>query len=69
MALESAVNRLVGAGDDFDEGGFAGAVFAQERMDLACLQVERDAFESPHRAEGFRNVCQLEQNFQTANER
>jgi hypothetical protein len=44
---------LVRPGDDFDERGFARAIFTQQRVDLARLEVERHTFERPHCAEGL----------------
>jgi hypothetical protein len=54
----------VSAGDDFDQSGFAGAVFAKERVNLARLQVERNTTESADSAEGFSDLCELEERVQ-----
>ena len=45
--------RAMRAGDDLDERGFASAIFAEQRMDFARLQVKGNSFERAHRAEGF----------------
>src|SRR6188474_2866695 len=39
------------AGEDFREGGFAGAVLTEERMDLAALQIEVDVAQHFHTRE------------------
>lgn len=41
--------------DDFYERGFARAVFAEERVDFARMQIKRDALERANSAEGFRD--------------
>ena len=56
--LERPGVRPVGAGDDLDERRFAGAVLADEGVDLAGGQVERDALKRLHAAEGFGDVGQ-----------
>ena len=43
----------VRAGDHFDQGGFPRSIFAQQRMNLARLQLERHTFQCSYRAEGF----------------
>ena len=47
VAVEEHAARVgtVHAGDDLDEGRFAGAVLAHQGVDLARLQVERDVIE------------------------
>ena len=47
--------RLMRAGDDFDKGGFACAVFSKQRVDFTRLQVKRHALERADRAERFRD--------------
>ena len=47
--------------DDIHQGGFAGAVFAGERMHLGGANVEIDAFEHPEAAEGLGDAAQLQQ--------
>jgi hypothetical protein len=49
----------VGSSDDFDEGRFAGSVFAQERVDFARLQFKRNTTESAHGAERFGDLGEL----------
>jgi hypothetical protein len=52
---------LVGAGNDLDERAFARAVFAEEGVDLARLQIEVDAAERTGAAEGFRQLAKGKQ--------
>ena len=52
---------LVGAGDDLDERALAGAVFAEERVDLAGVELEIDAAERARAAEGFGELAKLEE--------
>ena len=40
---EGALVRRIGAGDDVDQRGFAGAVFAEENVRFAEAQIEIDA--------------------------
>src|SRR5690242_7935823 len=47
--------RLHSAGDDFDQRRFARAVFADQRVDLAGTQLERDLFQRLHSGEMFRD--------------
>jgi hypothetical protein len=54
----------VGTGDDLDESGFSRAVFAQQCMDFAWKQLERDALERADGPEGFADVMKFEQCFQ-----
>ena len=51
--LQRAGVGMIGAGDDPDERRFAGAVLADECMHLAGRQIERDAPERVHAAEGL----------------
>ena len=48
--------RLVDAGEDLDERALAGAVLADERVDLAGPQLERDVVERLGRAEPLRDA-------------
>src|SRR5262245_625061 len=61
-----AAVRLMRARDDFDESGFSRAIFADDRMDLPCMQVEGHTPKRPYRAEGFSDVRKLEERDQTA---
>ena len=58
-----AAVRLMRAGDDFDERGFARAVFAEQGVDFARLQIERDTLERPDGAEGFGDCRKLQELF------
>jgi hypothetical protein len=60
-----ATVRLVGAGDDLDERGFSRAVFAEQGVDFARKQLERNAPERADGSEGFANVSELEEGFQS----
>jgi hypothetical protein len=51
--FDRAVVRLVRAGDDLNERGFARAVLAEQRVHLARPQFKRHPLERPHRAKGF----------------
>ncbi len=44
---------LDGSGEDFDEGAFAGSVFADEGVDFAGLEVEGDVFEGADASVAF----------------
>ena len=59
--FDRAAIRLMRAGDDFDERGFARAIFAEQRVDFARLQIERHALQRAHRAEGFGDGGELEE--------
>ena len=48
------------AAEDLDERGFAGAVLAEERQDLAAMHVETHAFQGARCAEAFGNVLEPE---------
>ena len=63
--LNCAAVRLMRAGDDLDERGFARAVFAEQRVDFARAKVKRHTLERTHRAEGFCHGRKLEERFQT----
>lgn len=54
LAGEAAVG--VDAGEDFDQGGFAGAVFADEGVDFAGANIEGDAVERTHTGEFLDDV-------------
>ena len=49
------------AGDDLDERGFARAIFAEQRVDFARLQVKIHAAQRAHAAEGFGEGAEFEQ--------
>jgi len=49
-----------GAAEDAHEGGLAGAVLADQRVDCAGQQAEVHAFERPHAGEGFGNLAHFE---------
>ena len=55
-----AAIRLMHARQGLDEGGFARAVFAHQRVDLARLQVEAHLVQRLHAREDLRNVIELE---------
>lgn len=58
---DPSVVGLVGAGEDLDEGGLAGAVLAEEAVDLAGLDVEVDAVEGADAGEGLGDAGHREQ--------
>ncbi len=49
--------RLLHAGEDADQRRLAGAVLAQQHMDLARLEVERDAVIGDHAGEALGDVA------------
>ena len=51
---------LMHAGEDLDQGRFAGAVVAQQAHHLAGVDRHRDVLEGDHRAEIARDVAHLE---------
>ena len=51
---------VVDAADDFDEGGFAGAVGAHQHGDLTGMQFERDAAKHLDMAKGFPQAVHAE---------
>ena len=53
LTADFAVVGLVDAGDDLDQGRFAGAVLAEQRMHLAGPHVERDILENLDAGEGL----------------
>jgi hypothetical protein len=55
----------MGAGDYFNECGFASAVFTKERVDFTWMEIEGDAFESADCAEGFRDLGKLQKGVQS----
>ncbi|MCY1229314.1 hypothetical protein D9M72_416770 [compost metagenome] len=59
LAVEQdlARGRLLEAGQYLDERGFAGAVLAHQRVDLALAQLEIDAEKHLHAAEGFTDAA------------
>jgi hypothetical protein len=54
------IGRL-GAGDDFHQGRFAGAIFPDDRQHFAGSNVEIDAIERPHAGKRFAEISDLEQ--------
>jgi hypothetical protein len=48
-------------GEDFNEGGFAGAVFAHERVNLARTEGELDAAQHLHAAKCFADLAHFEE--------
>ena len=62
---QRAAVRLMGAGDYLDEGGFPRAVFAEKGVDLARSELERNSPERADGPEGFTNVSELEEGFQS----
>ena len=57
---EAAREFRMHAGDDLHQRAFAGAVFADETMDLAGVQREVDTAKRLDAAEGFRDASQFE---------
>jgi hypothetical protein len=51
---------LVHATEDFHEGGFSGAVFADESEDFAALDAEADVIEGDDAREAFPDGAQFE---------
>ena len=51
----------INAGEDFDEGGFARAVFAHEGMNFAGAEGEIDVGESQDAGESFGESADVEQ--------
>ena len=62
LALQDdlAAVRLMHARQGLDEGGFARAVFAHQRVNLARLQVEAHLVQGLHTGKDLRNVIELE---------
>ena len=58
---ELAGVRSEGAGDDVDQGRFAGAVLAKQHMDLAGAQVEIDVVERQHAREALADADHLQE--------
>ena len=56
-----AARRTVDAREDLDQRRFAGAVVAEQAMDLAELDLERDVAQRDHRAEELGDAAQLEE--------
>jgi len=52
---------MIGTGNDFDEGGFACAVFTKERVDFTCLQINRNPFKGPHGVKRLSDVGELDE--------
>ena len=55
-----ALVGLVDAGQDLDERGFAGAVFANQRRDLAGVERDADIVERLHAGKNLRNAPHFE---------
>ena len=51
---------LVDAGEHFDQGGFARAVLAHQRVDFTGIQPQSHARERPHGSELFGNAGKLQ---------
>jgi hypothetical protein len=51
---------LVNAREQLDEGGLAGAVVAQEAVDLAGAHAQRDVLQGDHATEVLRDAARLE---------
>jgi hypothetical protein len=58
--LDRAGVRAVRAGDRLDQGGLAGPVLADDRVDLAGQQLERHALERADAAEALGDVGEPE---------
>ncbi len=56
----SPLSWLLDAGHDLDQGRLAGAVLAQQRVDLAASQLEGDVVERQRGSELLRDVLHLE---------
>jgi hypothetical protein len=61
--LEGALGVRVQPGDDFDQGGLAGAVVAQHAGHLAGVDGQVDAGQGDDGAEGLADVLHLDQRF------
>ena len=59
--LEGALGVWVQPGDDFDQGGLAGAVVAQHAGHLAGVDLQVDPGQGDDRAEGLADVLHLHQ--------
>jgi hypothetical protein len=55
-----AVVGLVGAGEDLDQGRLAGTVLADQRVNLAPAQLERDAVQCQDARESLRDLLDVE---------
>ena len=51
--MDLALGRLVDARQSLNQGGFAGAVLAEQREDLARAQIQRHAAQRQRAAEAF----------------
>jgi hypothetical protein len=51
-----AAIRLVDPCDHFNEGGFSGAVFSQQRMDFPRPQRHRNMVQNFHTGKAFRDI-------------
>ena len=60
LELELAGVGRKGAGDDVDQGGFAGAVLAEQNMNLTMAKIEIDAVERHHAGETLADAFQFE---------
>src|SRR2546422_1109968 len=61
--VQGALVRLQQAEQDVHQGGFAGPVLAQDRMDLACLNLEVYVVEGEHPGETLRDAPGREDGF------
>ena len=51
---------LVGAGHDLDQGGFAGAIFTEECVDLSGVEGDGDPAQGPDGAKRLGDVAEFE---------
>ena len=51
----------VGARDDFDQRAFAGAIFAEQRVDLASTEIKIDSAQGTHAAVIFYELAKGEE--------
>ena len=56
VQLDGPVVGLKGSGQDLDQGRFSGAIFADESVDLAGMNVERDTLEGTDAGERLRDA-------------
>jgi len=59
--VDLALGRLVDARQRLDQGGFAGAVFAEQRQNLARAQVQGDAAQRQRAAETLDDAVKSDQ--------
>ena len=61
--VQGALVRLQQTEQDVHQGGFAGPVLSQDRMDLACLNLEVHVVEGQHAGETLRDAPGREDGF------